>query len=267
MHPPLLESFSMSDNPRDLAFGLNRCANCGKRYTVSREVSRARVRCPACGAIPDTAAKAQGLRSAAMLGALWALRLGIPLAILLSAAALIALFVFDTDRPTKLTMPLRQADTRFPALPATSAPAEESDSMLPDPTNTAPPSGTMGSTQDAEAAVCPVVIRTPTGSSAESYFVKFEGWETRRAVATVFIRPGEAVSARLPPGLYRVKWCSGTIWHGTATFFGPQANYSLLLEPLSVAAPLKGVATPLILDLRAKSAAGLKSSPTQPRDF
>ncbi len=52
-------------------------------------------------------------------------------------------------------------------------------------------------------------------------------------VISIFIRAGQTVEVRVPPGSYKAKIASGQTWYGDAIRFGPSTSYAVLDTVLS----------------------------------
>lgn len=65
------------------------------------------------------------------------------------------------------------------------------------------------------------------------YYVKIENWETKEAVATIFIHSGRKANINLPAGSYRIKCARGDMWYGTQYLFGAQTQCSIVTKQIS----------------------------------
>ncbi|GEM_PF-2860719 len=73
------------------------------------------------------------------------------------------------------------------------------------------------------AGVAPLTVRASAGTN---YYVKLEDIQTRREVASFFIRAGETLNVNVPAGRYEMKYATGPNWYGPKYLFGPQTAYS-----------------------------------------
>lgn len=71
--------------------------------------------------------------------------------------------------------------------------------------------------------------------SSLHYYVKLEDWETGKALVEVFIRAGEAASIKVPIGVFRLKFASGSQWFGAYQLFGDATSYGEARDRLEFA--------------------------------
>ncbi len=81
-----------------------------------------------------------------------------------------------------------------------------------------------------------VTIRT--GRSGDKH-VTFFKWDSKKQVASAFIRSGKTLSLRLPRGNYRLVYSSGDTWYGKKYSFGPTGRYTEFKASSSVSGPMK----------------------------
>lgn len=70
----------------------------------------------------------------------------------------------------------------------------------------------------------PLQIHIPHDGS--HYFIKLEDADTKREVATYFIRSGDSLNTQLPVGRYIIKYATGVHWYGIQGLFGEATTYA-----------------------------------------
>lgn len=78
-------------------------------------------------------------------------------------------------------------------------------------------------TYNDSSRIAPLSIITRDAS--RSFFVKIEDWHSGKPVQGIFIRPGQKVTTKVPLGEYRLKYATGTVWHGEEGLFGAETSY------------------------------------------
>lgn len=78
--------------------------------------------------------------------------------------------------------------------------------------------------RDFFEGVAPFKIKTTY--SGYHYYIKLVERLNRQEILTAFIRSGETLSTKVPPGSYYLKYASGENWYGKKYLFGPNTMYS-----------------------------------------
>lgn len=73
----------------------------------------------------------------------------------------------------------------------------------------------------------------------QHYFVRVADWKSSHMVLTAFIRAGEKVALKLPPGSYKIRYATGLEWYGEEQLFGEDTQYIQLMEKDAPQQPLK----------------------------
>lgn len=91
------------------------------------------------------------------------------------------------------------------------------------PIETPPPENGKEFTYNDSSRIAPLSI--VTRDSSRSFFVKLEDWNSGKPVQGIFIRPGQRATTKVPLGEYRLKYATGTVWHGEKGLFGTETSY------------------------------------------
>mgnify|MGYP001278725481 CR=1 FL=1 len=70
-----------------------------------------------------------------------------------------------------------------------------------------------------------LTIKTPSGKN--STLVKLKNSLYKTDVLSVFIRPGQSVTIKVPLGSFKLYYASGEKWYGDKFLFGPNTIYSI----------------------------------------
>ena len=83
---------------------------------------------------------------------------------------------------------------------------------------------------DSSDTKAPFKITTPSDGN---YVMKIEDWNTKKLVATYFIRRSSTLAIELPLGSYKLKFAQGEKWYGDKYLFGPRTTYSYVPDRMN----------------------------------